>query len=161
MGLSEFAPIGQAHVNHSKLGGPYTLKNPNDLEIRNHAPSSSESAATTTEICAPAQDPGEGSLMQNAEGRAYGSGHFGEWIEDELGLPAFQYTCDQTTDPKAVTEVYPGVLSATEHVHQVGNDRLIALVSNYGHVRVRQDEGGPKLLNDYAPEMCQFGGGIG
>lgn len=92
----------------------------------------------------------------------YGSGHFGEWIEDEYGLPAFRYTCDQTTDPKARTDVSAGnVLEATEHIHQIGNDRIIALASNYGHVRVRQDEGAPKFLNDYDPESAQYAGGLG
>jgi hypothetical protein len=57
--------------------------------------------------------------------------------------------------------VNPGILSSTEHIHQVGNDRLVALASNYGHVRVRQDEGAPKFLNDYAPERGYFGGGFG
>jgi glycosyl hydrolase family 36 len=94
--------------------------------------------------------------------KAYGSGSFGEWIEDEFGLPAFRYTCDQTRDPRAVTQVSsPGILSSTEHVHQVGNDRLVAIASNYGHVQVRQDEGAPKYLNAYSPERSQFGGGIG
>jgi len=93
--------------------------------------------------------------------KPYGSGAFGEWIEDEFGLPAFRYSCDQTRDPKAVTQVGPGILSSTDHVHQVGNDRLIAIVSNYGHVQVRQDEGAPKFLNSYSPERSQFGGGIG
>jgi len=94
-------------------------------------------------------------------GKAYGSGYFGNWIEDEFGLPAFRYTCDQTTDPKAVTQVNPGVLTSTEHIHQVGNDRIVAIASNYGHVRVRQDEGAPKFLNDYAPERGWFAGGFG
>src|SRR5208282_4274929 len=93
--------------------------------------------------------------------KAYGSGYFGNWAEDEFGLPAFHYTCDQINDPKAVTQVNPGHLSATEHIHQVGNDRVVAIASNYGHVRVRQDEGAPKFLNDFAPERGQFGGGIG
>jgi Glycosyl hydrolase 36 superfamily, catalytic domain/Glycosyltransferase family 36 len=93
--------------------------------------------------------------------KAYGSGYFGEWIQDEFGLPAFHYTCDQLKDPKAVTEVNPGMLAATEHIHQVGNDRIVAIASNYGHVRVRQDEGAPKFLNDYAPERGCFGGGLG
>jgi hypothetical protein len=93
--------------------------------------------------------------------KPYGSGSFGEWIEDEFGLPAFRYTCDQTRDPKAVTQVGPGILSSTDHVHQVGNDRLVAIVSNYGHVQVRQDEGAPKFLNSYSPERSQFGGAIG
>jgi hypothetical protein len=93
--------------------------------------------------------------------KPYGSGYFGEWIEDEFGLPAFRYTCDQIHDPKAVTPVGPGILSKTDHVHQVGNDRLIAIVSNYGYVQVRQDEGAPKFLNAYSPERSQYGGGIG
>jgi hypothetical protein len=93
--------------------------------------------------------------------KAYGSGYFGEWIGDEFGLPAFRYTCDQINDPKAKTEVNPGILSPTEHIHQVGNDRIVAVASNYGHVRVRQDEGAPKLLNDYAPDRGQFAGGFG
>jgi len=94
-------------------------------------------------------------------GKAYGCGHFGNWIEDEFGLPAFHYTCDQINDPKAVTQVNPGHLSSTEHIHQVGNDRIVAIASNYGHVRVRQDEGAPKFLNHYAPERGQFAGGFG
>ena len=84
--------------------------------------------------------------------KSYGSGYFGKWIEDEFGLPAFHYTCDQSTDPKAVTQMNPGVLTSTEHIFQIGNDRLVALASNYGHLRVRQDEGAPKFLNDYAPD---------
>jgi hypothetical protein len=108
------------------------------------------------------------SLLMNPEkshaantSKPYGSGHFGEWIEDEFALPAYRYTCDQTTDPKAVTSVTPGILAPTEHIHQVGNDRIIAIASNDGYVRVRQDEGSPKFLNDYAPESGQFAGGIG
>src|SRR6202789_1324380 len=73
----------------------------------------------------------------------YGSGNFGVWTEDEFGLPAFRYTANQTTDPRAVTDVRPGILNPTEHIHQVGNDRLIAIASNYGHVRVPQGEGSP------------------
>ncbi len=91
----------------------------------------------------------------------YGSSNFGIWIDDEFGLPAFQYTCNQTTDPRAVTRLQPGILAPTEHIHQVGNDRITALASNFGHVRVRQDEGSPKFLNDVDPEMSQFGGGLG
>jgi hypothetical protein len=108
---------------------------------------------------APAGNPAASSVPSGK--KPYGSGYFGEWIEDEFGLPAFHYTCDQLKDLKAVTEVNPGILSATEHIHQVGNDRIVVLASNYGHVRVRQDEGAPKFLNDYAPERGYFGGGFG
>ena len=97
----------------------------------------------------------------DARAKAYGSGYFGEWIEDEFGLPAFRYTCNQVSDAKAATAVNPGILSSTEHIHQVGNDRIVAIASNYGYLRVRQDEGAPKFLNDYAPDRGYFGGGIG
>ncbi len=101
--------------------------------------------------------------MQAADSRKapYGSSNFGNWIEDEFGLPAFQYTCNQTTEVRAITQLEPGILAPTEHIHQVGNDRITALASNFGHVRVRQDEGCPKLLNDVDAGMHQFGGGLG
>lgn len=105
--------------------------------------------------------PPPASVDGSDQKRAYGSGYFGNWIEDEFGLPAFHYTCDQVNDSKARTEVNPGILGPTEHIHQVGNDRIVAIASNYGHVRVRQDEGAPKFLNDYAPERHCFGGGFG
>jgi len=108
--------------------------------------------------------PAEATWPTTGAGAAsdYGSGHFGRWMEDDSGLPAYLYTMDQTTDRRAVTDVEAGgVLGPSEHVHQVGNDRIIALASNYGHVRVRQDEGCPKFLNDVDPEMSQYGGGLG
>jgi hypothetical protein len=93
--------------------------------------------------------------------KAYGSGHFGEWITDEFGLPAYKYTCNQITDAKAISPVHKEWRSPTDHTHQVGNDRLVAAVSNYGYVQVRQDEGSPKFLNDYCPEQGLYGAGIG
>jgi len=102
-----------------------------------------------------------GWAAEGASNSGYGSGHFGTWIEDEFGLPAYRYMMNQTTDSRAVTDVQPGVLGRTEHIHQVGNDRVVAIASNFGHVRVRQDEGSPKFLNDVDPEMKQFGGGLG
>jgi hypothetical protein len=101
------------------------------------------------------------SLFTGSQAAADGSGHFGTWFEDEFGLPAYRYTCNQTVDPAAVTPVTRGILGPTEHVHQVGNDRITAIVSNFGHVRVRQDEGVPKFLNDFDPTTSQFGGGFG
>ena len=91
----------------------------------------------------------------------YGSGHFGKWINDRFGLPAYNYMCDQVHDPKAVSKVDQAWRTPTDHTHQVGNDRLIAAVSNYGYVQVRQDEGSPKFLNDYCPELSHYGAGIG
>jgi len=93
--------------------------------------------------------------------KSFGSGHFGEWIEDEFGLPAYRYTCDQINDPKAITPLNEKLRSNKEHLHQVGNDRLVGVASNFGYVQVRQDEGCPKFLNDYDPEHNQFAGGFG
>ena len=91
----------------------------------------------------------------------YGSGHFGQWQQDPHGLPSYRYTCNQLTDTLAVLPVDKAWRSPTDHMHQVGNDRLIAVASNYGHVQVRQDEGSPKFLNDYCPEQSRYGAGIG
>jgi hypothetical protein len=110
--------------------------------------------------------PAEGRQRRKGEppakgAKAYGSGYFGEWITDQHGLPAYRYTCDQTRDPKAQSPVHKEWRSPTDQTHQVGNDRLVAAVSNYGYVQVRQDEGSPKFLNDYAPEKSRYGAGIG
>jgi Glycosyl hydrolase 36 superfamily, catalytic domain len=98
---------------------------------------------------------------QAASSKAYGSGYFGEWITDQFGLPAYRYACDQITDPKAVSPTHKQWRGATDQTHQVGNDRLVAAVSNFGYVQVRQDEGSPKFLNDFHPGDSHFGGGIG
>ncbi len=105
--------------------------------------------------------PGVVPESQARESKAYGSGHFGEWITDQFGLPAYRYTCNQVADPKALTPVHKYWRAPADHTHQVGNDRLVAAVSNFGYVQVRQDEGSPKFLNDYSPEHGHFGAGIG
>lgn len=93
--------------------------------------------------------------------KPYGSGYFGKWITDESGLPAYNYTCNQTTDPKAVTPTYKEFRLPTDQSHEVGNDRLVGVASNYGYIQIRQDEGSPKFLNDYNPAAKQYGGGFG
>ena len=93
--------------------------------------------------------------------KSYGSGNFGEWITDPNGLPCFNYTCNQTEDPLAITPVETAWRAPTDHTHQIGNDRIVAAASNYGYIQVRQDEGGPKFLNDYHPDSGLFGAGIG
>ena len=93
--------------------------------------------------------------------KAFGSGYFGEWIEDEFGLPAYRYTCNQLDDPKAITPMNEAWRSKTDHIHLVGNDRLVGIASNYGYIQVRQDEGSPKFLNEYDLEHGHFSGGFG
>ncbi len=93
--------------------------------------------------------------------KAFGSGHFGEWITDLNGVPAYRYTCDQRSDPKARTPLNPIWRAPNDHSHQIGNDRLVAEASNFGYVKVRQDEGAPKFLNDFDPDHNKFAGGFG
>ena len=100
-------------------------------------------------------------LSVQSDGDAYGSGHFGHWETDVHGLPVYRYTCNQLRDPLAVLPVDKEWQSPTDHIHQLGNDRVVALASNYGYIQVRQDEGSPKFLNDYSPEHARYGGGIG
>ena len=103
----------------------------------------------------------ESDKAQSNNQQPYGSGHFGEWIEDEFGLPAYRYTCDQVSHPAARIPTNPTFRASTDHTHQVGNDRLVAACSNYGYVQVRQDEGAPKFLNDFNPAEHHYGAGFG
>ncbi len=93
--------------------------------------------------------------------KAFGSGHFGEWLTDGNQLPFYRYTCDQNSDPAAVTPTNPTWRGATDHTFQFGNDRIIAVASNAGVVQVRQDENAPKLLQDILPGQGCYGGGFG
>jgi hypothetical protein len=93
--------------------------------------------------------------------KEYGSGHFGSWITDEFGCPAYEYTCDQITDEKACTPMNEMWRSNRDHYFLVGNDRIVAIASNFGYMKVRQDEGSPKYLNYYEPELQQYAGGFG
>jgi hypothetical protein len=98
---------------------------------------------------------------ESRQSKSYGSGNFGEWTYDANELPCFHYTCNQTEDPLAAVPVETAWRAPTDHTHQIGNDRIIAAASNYGYIQVRQDEGGPKFLNDYHPDSGFFGAGIG
>ena len=76
-------------------------------------------------------------------------------------MPAYQYTCNQITDPKAVSPVDKAWRSPTDHTHQVGNNRLVAAVSNYGYVQVRQDEGCSEISERLLSRTDRYGAGIG
>lgn len=80
--------------------------------------------------------------------RAEGSGIFGKWALDEYGLPAYRYTLDQWRDPRAR---YPNTenLNRRDHWHQIGNDRITALVSNEGFIQVVIGDRGGVFLNRF------------
>src|SRR5271156_4373202 len=128
-------------------------------------------SGVAAEVLLPLCDPALRAEMQDFEvhlkkretqkNKSFGSGDFGDWITDPNGLPCYHYTCDQTSDPVAVTPVEIAWRAPTDQTHQIGNDRIVAAASNYGYIQVRQDEGGPKFLNDYQPEAGLFGAGLG
>jgi hypothetical protein len=93
--------------------------------------------------------------------KEYGSGYFGQWTRDKFDFPAYEYTCDQITDEKAQTPMNEMWRSGRDHYFLVGNDRIVGIASNFGYIKIRQDEGGPKYLNYYEPKLNQFAGGFG
>ena len=84
-----------------------------------------------------------------AQTSTYGSGDFGTWVIDNHGLPSF--AVNSSMNDKLGQVAY--------FTHQIGNDRVVALTT-HGTVSLRQDEGGPKLLNDYVAEDAQIRGGF-
>ena len=68
------------------------------------------------------------------------SGRFGEWIEDDYGLPAYNYTCNQYKDTFAKAPTTYGY--SIDHFHQIGNDRISATVHNGGYVQVLESSKG-------------------
>ena len=83
---------------------------------------------------------------------SFGSTPLGDWLQDADGLPSFEFN---------LTHLAAAAPAIYSDVHLVGNDRVFAFVAADGGASLRQDEGGPKLLNDFAPGLFQYAGGIG
>jgi hypothetical protein len=141
--------------------GLAALVNLDASQAEGNSPLQQSQAPQLASILSAGDPPHVRNPTQTIDPKPYGSGYFGQWTTDEFGLPAYRYTCNQLQDPKAVTPVHKEWRAPADHTHQVGNDRLVAAVSNYGYVQVRQDEGSPKFLNDYSPEHRRYGAGIG
>ena len=90
---------------------------------------------------------------------AYGSGHFGRWITDEAGLPAYEYTCDHLHDPVAEYATRRG--PSRDHYHLLGNARAAALAHNEGYIEFYRPDTGGAWLNRYAPAHGAYAGGFG
>ena len=91
--------------------------------------------------------------------RAYGSGHFGNWITDEAGLPAYEYTCNHAKDPAAEYTTRRG--SSRDHFHLLGNFHTTAVAHNEGYVELYRPDGVGGWLNPYVPEQRAYAGGFG
>ena len=91
---------------------------------------------------------------------AFGSGNFGQWTTDRFGLPAYVYTMDERTDPRA--EWDPKVGPRTRLMWaQVGNERVNAAAFNDGFVQLFYADSGYYWLNAFEPEQRAYAGGFG
>ncbi len=88
-----------------------------------------------------------------------GSGSFGRWAVDDLGLPAYDYALDEETAPFAVYPTTDGE-AHREHFHQFGNDRVTAFFRNDGATILATQDRGPTLLNAIEPSKKAYGGGF-
>lgn len=84
---------------------------------------------------------------------------FGHWETDPAGLPAFVYTMDQTSDPRALYPTSQGM--SNDHFHLLGNGRMVAVAYNHGEVQIYSGERGATWLNERDPEHNRFAGGYG
>ena len=83
---------------------------------------------------------------------SFGSTPLGVWVPDADSLPSFAMN---------LSHLAASAPSMYSDIHLVGNDRVFAFVAADGGSSLRQDEGGPKLLNDFDPARFQFAGGVG
>lgn len=89
----------------------------------------------------------------------HGSGHFGSWITDEAGLPAYEYTCNHLQDPAAQYATRRG--PSRDHFHLLGNFRASAFAHNEGYVEFFRPDTVGAWLNRYAPQRGAYAGGFG
>jgi hypothetical protein len=88
----------------------------------------------------------------------YGSGHFGSWLVDGFGLPAFRYDVDELADPRAQQ---PELAGGTEAQHQVGNDHIVAAAFNHGYTELWSQDRLSQWANRYQPDSRHYAGGYG
>src|SRR4051812_33243099 len=92
---------------------------------------------------------------------SYGNGHFGSWLTDEFGLPAFRYELDEAHDARAKQpEIYRRP-DTTDAWHQVGNDHLQANAYNHGYVELWSQDRLMQWANKYDPSNRHYAGGYG
>ena len=89
---------------------------------------------------------------------AHGSGVFGRWRVDEHGMPAYDYTLDQTTDPRAQQ---PELDGDDANWSQVGNDAIVANAYHHGYVQLWSSARMYQWANRYDASSEHFAGGFG
>jgi hypothetical protein len=79
---------------------------------------------------------------------SFGGGNFGSWINDEFGLPAYEYSPSVATPP-------------VDAFHQLGNDSMTALAHADGYVELFTSRTFPRFANKYIASDFNFAGGFG
>lgn len=88
----------------------------------------------------------------------YGSGHYGQWAVDAWGLPAYDYTIDQATNPIAAQPELSGSVDAWS---QLGNDHVVADAFNHGYVQLWSQDRLYQWMNYYDASHQHYAGGFG
>jgi hypothetical protein len=88
----------------------------------------------------------------------YGSGVFGQWTVDGLGLPDYRYTIDEQTSPAAAQ---PELSGSTDAWHQLGNDHVVADAFNHGYVQLWSQDRLYQWMNYYDAAHQHYTGGYG
>lgn len=87
-----------------------------------------------------------------------GGGAFGQWRVDRYGLPAYDYSLDQTSDPRARRAELSG---STQAWHQLGNDAIVANAYNDGYVQLWSSLRLYQWVNRYDAANHHYAGGYG
>jgi len=88
---------------------------------------------------------------------AYGAGHFGTWVVDDHGLPAYDFkppTTGPTTWPTTGIDP-PGAF------HQLGNDAITALAHPGGQIELFTARTFPRFANRLDDALGHWAGGFG
>ncbi|MDX6665483.1 MAG: cellobiose phosphorylase [Solirubrobacteraceae bacterium] len=88
----------------------------------------------------------------------HGSGVFGTWTQDGLGLPVYRYTIDQQLNPAAAQ---PELAGKRDAWHQLGNDHIVADAFNHGYVQLWSQDRLYQWANHVEPAGKHYGGGFG
>jgi hypothetical protein len=88
-----------------------------------------------------------------------GSGNFGRWTIDDLGLVAYDYLSDERREARAL---FPNTENKErrDHWHAFGNDRVHAIFVNDGYVELATQDRGTTWLDKHDPEQKAYGGGF-
>jgi hypothetical protein len=87
-----------------------------------------------------------------------GAGVFGRWTVDRAHLPAYDYTLDQTRDPRAQRRELGGRRDAWS---QVGNDAIVANAHADGHVELWSQARMSQWVNRFDAAARHYAGGWG